>query len=80
MNLIRAKRSTLDFKYEIDGCLTIDNHEPEAAIAYKEEFIKELFAKYNLRIIEPIHFGSWCKRDSFLSYQDIIIAAKENLN
>ena len=75
-DLIRAGRSSLDFRYEIDGCLTTDKSKPETAIAYTEGFIKQLFDKYGLTIIEPVHYGSWCKRDAFLSFQDIIVATK----
>ncbi len=75
-NLISAGASTLDFKYGIDGCLTADNHKPESAIAYDEVFMRKLYEKYGLKIIEPIRFGSWCGRNGFLSYQDIILGVK----
>jgi len=40
--LIRAGRSTLDFKYErADGCLTTVEDDPEAAIAYEEKYISD---------------------------------------
>jgi ubiquinone/menaquinone biosynthesis C-methylase UbiE len=74
--LVRSGRSSLNFRYKIEGCLTTNENVPESAIAYNEEFIKELFEKYKLKISQPIYYGSWCKRDSFLSYQDIIIATK----
>lgn len=74
--LIRAGRSTLSFRYIIDACLTIDQDNPEAAIAYDEEMVKGLFQKYNLEIVEPIRYGSWCDREAYLSYQDIIVARK----
>jgi ubiquinone/menaquinone biosynthesis C-methylase UbiE len=80
-NLIHAGRSTLNFKYKIEGCLTVDDKKPESAIAYNEDFIKGLFGNYKLKIIQPIHYGWWCKRDTFLnSYQDIIVAVKEKLD
>ncbi len=74
--LIKEGHSTLDFKDWVDGCLTISKDNPELAIAYKEDFVTKLFAKYNLTIDRPIHYGSWCNRDTFLSYQDLIIATK----
>lgn len=77
-SLICSGDSTLNFHYGIDGCLTIDKNDPELAVAYDEEFIKGLFEKNGLQITQPIHYGSWCKRDAFLSYQDIIVATKEN--
>jgi ubiquinone/menaquinone biosynthesis C-methylase UbiE len=77
-NLVRLGRSTLDFRHKIEGCLTTNKKEPETAIAYNEESVKRFFEKYRLKIVQPIHYGSWCKRDNFLSYQDIIVVAKEN--
>jgi ubiquinone/menaquinone biosynthesis C-methylase UbiE/glycosyltransferase involved in cell wall biosynthesis len=74
--LIDCGSSTQNFKYEIDGCWTINENAPEAAIAYDQEFILQLFAKYDLKINKPIHYGSWCGRTSFLIGQDIIVATK----
>lgn len=77
---IRSGKSILDFRVEIDGCKTTNEDDPEAAIAYSDDFVNSMFRKYGLKIIRPIHYGSWCGRDSFLSYQDIIVAAKEKIN
>jgi ubiquinone/menaquinone biosynthesis C-methylase UbiE len=79
-NLVQLGHSTLDFRYEIEGCLTTDRKRPEAAIAYNESHIKMLLQKYGLGIVEPIHYGSWCNRSNYLSYQDIVIATKEHTN
>ena len=79
-NLIHAGRSNLDFRYKINDCLTIDENEPETAIAYEEEYTRKLFGKWGLSINEPVYYGSWCKRARYLSYQDIIIASKEKTN
>lgn len=78
--LIRSGFSTLDFLHEIPGCLTTNENDPEAAIAYPEEFVLGLFKKYGLAIDQPIHYGSWCNRDTFLTYQDLIIATKMPLS
>lgn len=74
--LVRSGRSSLDFKYEIEGCLTTNETTPESAIAYDEEFIKRLFDRLGLAIVQPINYGSWCERPKFLTYQDLIIAKK----
>ena len=74
--LIKAGRSSLNFKREIEGCLSISRHNPESAIAYKEATVRELFKANNLAVSEPIHYGSWCERTNALSYQDIIVATK----
>jgi len=74
--LIKSGRSTLDFKHEMDGYLTTNNNVPEIAIAFDEKFVKRLFEKHGLEIAQPIRYGSWCGRDRFLSYQDLVIATK----
>ncbi|MFC1884905.1 class I SAM-dependent methyltransferase [Thermodesulfobacteriota bacterium] len=78
--LVRSGDSSLDFRYKVEGCLTIKRKDPETAIAYDEKFINGLFEKYRLKIVQPVYYGSWCNRDSFLSYQDLIIATKSLSN
>ncbi len=77
-SLIASDRTSLNFAYNIQGCKTINENDPEAAVAYREDFVLRLFKKYELKIAQPIKYGSWCKRDSFLSYQDILIATKSH--
>jgi ubiquinone/menaquinone biosynthesis C-methylase UbiE len=74
---IRAKKSTLLFNYDKGIYRTIKNRNPEDAICYDEYFIKSLYAKSGLKVVEPVHYGSWCGRKNFLSYQDIIVAIKQ---
>jgi SAM-dependent methyltransferase len=76
LELINAKKSTLDFKDEMGKYRTINPNMPEDAVCYDESFILSLYEKYGLKIKEPIHYGSWCERQDFLSYQDIIVAIK----
>jgi SAM-dependent methyltransferase len=75
-NLIHEGASAVDFKYKLNKGLTINESEPERSIAYDEDFVRGLYVKYGLRIIEPIHYGYWCGRETFLSYQDIVVATK----
>lgn len=44
---------------------------PRAAVAYKEEWLKEVFDRANLSY--DIYYGSWRGDDKGLSFQDIII-------
>jgi SAM-dependent methyltransferase len=74
--LIRSNLSTLDFKYELGECQVMYQERPEEAIAYPEETVLGLYRKLGLDIIRPIHYGSWCGRGTFLTYQDLIIAIK----
>ena len=70
----------LNFRYIIEhGCQAVDPARPEDALAYDETLVRQIFAAHNLRIDEPIHYGSWCGRKSYLSFQDIVIATKGSL-
>jgi len=73
---IDGGRSSKDFKYELGGFRTTDINIPEEAVCYDEAFLLGLYNKYGFQINQPIHYGSWCGREKFLSYQDIIIASK----
>lgn len=77
LTLINNKSSSLDFKYEFGVYRTVNKEVHESAIAYDIKFIREIYKKYGLTILEPIYFGYWCDREKVLSYQDIIIAVKE---
>jgi ubiquinone/menaquinone biosynthesis C-methylase UbiE len=77
LQLINARKSILDFKYEFGEFRTTNPDKPEDAVCYDETFICGLYQKYGLRIKFPIHYGSWCGRRDFLSSQDIIVAIKD---
>jgi ubiquinone/menaquinone biosynthesis C-methylase UbiE len=68
--------SMQNFVYKLEGCVTADPKNPEGALAFEETYVRSVFPGAGLSIREPIHFGSWCGRKEFLSYQDIVIAAK----
>ncbi len=72
--LLTAKGSR--FKHPYGSSLAIDPKMPEASIAHEEKTIRGLYQQFNLRILEPLYYGSWSGRDEFLSAQDIIIAEK----
>lgn len=71
-----AGRSGIDFDSAMDGYRVVNKDAPSDAVAYEERYVRELYSKLSLRIVEPIHLGSWCGRSSFLSYQDIVLAVK----
>lgn len=76
LQLVDAKKSSRDFRFDL-GEYRIENEDiPEAAVGYNETFIKELYRKYNLEIKLPIHYGSWCERSQPFDYQDIVVASK----
>ncbi len=78
LQLTGEKRGVANFEYSGEGYKTVDPAHPEEAIAFPEEFIISLYGKYGLKVKEPIHYGAWCGRQNFLSYQDIVIAVKEH--
>jgi ubiquinone/menaquinone biosynthesis C-methylase UbiE len=77
--LVREGRGTLRFDHTADGYVTTHPDNPEAAVAYDEHVIRRLFAKHRLAVEEPVHFGSWCERPKYLSYQDVIVAVKTSM-
>lgn len=76
LNLIDKKNSAFDFRYPGENCRFKDKAVPERAIAFDEGFIRNLYKRYALQILEPVKYGSWCGRKDFLSFQDVIVARK----
>lgn len=74
--LIKARKGSLNFDHQGPGYRTTKKKRPEAAIAYPETFIRDLHAASDLVLQEPIHFGSWCGRPQYLSFQDILVSVK----
>jgi SAM-dependent methyltransferase len=80
LHLMHAGKSRFEFKYDLGGCLSADIDTPEEAIAYEEEVVKNLFDKNGLGITPSIYYGSWCGREKFLTYQDLIVAEKKGFH
>jgi SAM-dependent methyltransferase len=74
--LIAKGLSARNFIHKLDGCFTTRVDNPEAAIAFDEKYMRSALEQRGMSVSEPIHFGSWCGRPKFLSYQDIVIAQK----
>lgn len=74
--LIEAGKSALDFKYRVSECLTTHPDNPEEALAYEDEKIRQRHAAAGLHICEPVYYGAWCGRSQYLSYQDIVLSTK----
>ncbi len=69
-------KSLQNFQHSIGECHIVNREMPEASTGYNETFIRSLYSKYNLEIVEPIRFGGWSGRVNFTSYQDIVCAQK----
>ena len=76
IRLTKAKKRTPNFKYHRQGYRTSNAKRPEAAIAYPEAFVRELYEKCGLKLEEPLRYGSWCGRTDYLTFQDVVIAVK----
>ncbi|MCW5851725.1 MAG: class I SAM-dependent methyltransferase [Anaerolineae bacterium] len=49
---------------------------PTAAVAYHEDYLRQVFERHQLRLVDPIRYGTWTGREDGLSYQDIVIVTK----
>lgn len=72
--LMNTDKSHLKFVYPIDHGKSIQLIEPEVAIAFDEKYIRDIYQKLGLKIVEPIRYGSWSGSKSEVGYQDIIVA------
>jgi SAM-dependent methyltransferase len=78
LTLIKSGRAKKKFPAEC-GVYRLENpEEPEALVAYDEAYIRTLYSRAGLEIVEPIHYGSWLGHREALFAQDIIVAAKKS--
>lgn len=73
---IETGGSTLDLKYVFDKYRAVSREVPEQAIAFDEVWIRDFYRKLGLKVLR-LDYGSWCARDNYLSYQDMLLAVKE---
>lgn len=70
-----------NFKYDFGEYRSMYKETPETIIALNEDLILRLYDKYQLKIVQPIRYGTWCGRpgpkvDGVLYHQDVIVAQK----
>lgn len=76
-HLIQLNKSNLQFVFPINHGRSTREDMPEEAVAFNESYVRELYQKSGLHIIEPVHYGTWCGRKTNLGYyQDIIVGVK----
>ncbi|EOO14648.1 MULTISPECIES: class I SAM-dependent methyltransferase [Bacillus cereus group] len=68
--------STLGFYHQIENCYVVNKDIPNFAVAYPEEDIRTLLNKHGLEVINKPHYGLWCGRNEYTSYQDIVLTKK----
>lgn len=76
---LMPKKALLDlnFKYRGFHCRTINRRCAEVGVAYDETYIRRLYARHGLQILEPVHYGAWCGRETYLGLQDMAVAVKD---
>ena len=55
--------------------MVLDPDNPEHLIAYLEDKALEDIEASSLQVQQK-HYGSWCGRDKYLSFQDLVICTK----
>lgn len=70
--------SSIDFKGALPGCRVKDAEEPEAAVAYEQDRIFQLYEENSLVVSEPVHYGTWSGFAEGMSYQDIVVATRRH--
>ena len=63
------------FPYAFDGYRIFIKEKPEAAIAYDEKLVRQMYERHHLTITEPVLRGRWWWGD--MHGQDYIIAARQ---
>ncbi len=74
-NLIGKGMSPLKFHFPLGGCYVNDNVVPEYAVAYDQRAIRNLCHDVGVSI-DALHYGAWCGRADYVSYQDLVIVRK----
>jgi len=70
---IGAGISAFDFRNTVDGCCVQTADNPESAVAYEEDRVRELFGRCQL-LVEAVFYGTWSSRKE--QVQDIIVASR----
>lgn len=71
---IEQGRSSQPFVDAQPPYAVINPANPEAAVAYDEEWAVGRLVRSELQPRTPVSYGSWCGREVFTSYQDIVVA------
>ena len=73
---IDSGKAALAFTHPIDHGKSTHVDQPEAAVAFDEAYIRQIYRETGLDIVEPIRYGCWSGRSSAVGYQDIVVAVK----
>ena len=73
LDLIHRGQGSIPLLHEMDGCRVLDPQFPETAVGIPEADFAASCNSAGLNLLQPIHYGSWCGRKSYMSYQDILV-------
>ena len=77
LRLLDGGHSAIPMHESMEGGVRVMSREtPEAAIAFPEPWVRDVFAGHGLTVQE-IHRGTWCGRPEGLSVQDVVIAVPQ---
>jgi ubiquinone/menaquinone biosynthesis C-methylase UbiE len=76
--LIAEGKTTQRLVYRYEEYFTKNPKIPEAAIGFKEHLFLDWIAHKEFNIIGK-HYGYWCSRPRYTSYQDIVVIEKKKL-
>ena len=66
-----------NFQHALPGCYVSNAEVPEGAVAYDETRMRALVAARSLRILEPIHRGTWRRGQSDgVGLQDVVVVQR----
>ena len=72
--LIARGESSIALVHPFDGYYVVDPEFPETAVGVREEDFRKWCKNSSLQAGDnEVHYGSWCGREKFLSFQDIVI-------
>lgn len=72
----RGAPGGLSFRWKHSACCRLyDKEVPETAVAYDENWIRELYEEHSLTI-EKVQYGEWCRGSLQPGWQDIVLAVK----
>jgi len=74
--LIARERCMHAFRHAIDHGMTTNADVPGEAIAVEERYVRDAHRASGLVVDDPIRYGAWCGRASYVSYQDIVVSRR----
>jgi SAM-dependent methyltransferase len=76
LQAVEEGRTIFDFRCELGPCRTFDPQTPEEGVAYEEGYVRAVFERNGLYVQEPIHYGTWRNKRSYIITHDWIVVRK----